>query len=213
MNGQNDYDKLIIQLTRKVVEHLRERQDIVAFLASRIASEHWLVFEYGYAIRDLIKALRLGQWEGQCEVFFEVGEKFDLLICPKEKLYDRNFIKSKAIVIEFKVGTVSNGEKLTSSALVSGIHNRLNELRNKKVAIGYIIGFLYTSNEFKQKQWRPLRESESFKNLRDNVVKEIKEKNNGIVPLNKNDGELIFEFSSGKLSGKGCFLIYKVWNK
>ena len=207
--AQNDYDKLVVKWTEKAVEHFRDRQDALAFLASRIASENCLVFEYGYAIRDLVRGLRPGQLEGRHDVFFELGRNFDLLICPEKELDNENFIKDKAIVIEFKVGTVGRGEGLVSSALVGGIPGDLNKLKNKRITNGYVIGFLYICNDFKQAQWRPLEKSESFKDLRDRTVEEIKEKNNGIVPLNENDGELIFEFSSGELSGKACFLIYK----
>lgn len=209
MGDQNGYDKLVVKWTEKAVKHFCDRQDALAFLASRIASENWLVFEYGYAIRDLVRGLRPEQLEDRYDVFFELGRNFDLLICPEKELDNENFIKDKAIVIEFKVGTVGKGEGLVSSALVGGIPSDLNELKNKKITNGYMIGFLYVCNDFKQAQWRPLEKSESFKDLRDRTVEEIKEKNNGIVPLNENDGELIFEFSSGELSGEACFLIYK----
>lgn len=206
MENRKGYDELIVKWTKKVIEHFRQRQDILAFLVSRIASERWLVSEYGYAVRDLVnKTLELGQPEGRCEVFFELGDFFDLLICPERELDNQNFIKDNAIVIEFKTGPV------TSSTLVGEIGKVLN--KSKNIRNGYAIGFLYICDEFKQKQWSPLKESESFPALKEKVIEEIKEKNNGIIPLEENDRELTFEFSNGDVSGEACFLIYKIQKK
>ncbi|HUV60476.1 MAG TPA: hypothetical protein VMW09_10255 [Desulfatiglandales bacterium] len=192
-----------------------------------------MVREYGCAIRSSVRELEI---DGQpCDMFFEVGDKsfnkqgkrvsFDLLIWPREpKLHDKEVIreiKEKAIVVEFKSGTLDRKKKgkkykeiLGSSALVEGVYQDKKKLNENELRNGYVIGFLYTCNKFLQtrnQSWRPLNKEkgESFDGLRDNIVKEIKEKNNRVIPLNENYRELSFEFSNREPSEKACFLIYK----
>ena len=231
MDNENDYDKLVVKWTKRIVEHLYDHRDALAFLLPRISLEPWLVREYGCAIRSSVRELKI---DGQpCDIFFEVGGKsfnkqgkrvsFDLLIWPREpKPEDKKVIseiKEKAIVIEFKPGTLDRKRKgkkykeiLGSSALVEGICQDKKKLNENEIKNAYVIGFLYTCNRFLQtrnQSWRPLckEKGESFDGLRNNIIKEISS-NDGINLLN-NEEKLFLTFSNGDLSGKACFLIYK----
>lgn len=235
MPNKDDYDKVVRKWTKKAVAHFFKHRDILAFLLPRVSSESWLVREYGYAIRSLVKDLEIdGE---QSDIFFETGcglfnerrkrTSFDLLILPKELvLSDEESIRErreKAIILEFKVGTLDrkrkgakNKEILGSSALVQGFLQDKKKIDENGIKNAYIIGFLYTCNKFlqtKNQTWRALNKEkgETFIDLRNNVINEISS-NDGIELLD-NDDKLIFKFSNGDVFGKACFLVYKIKRK
>lgn len=221
MVKEREIDETIVDWISKFVDYLKNgKQQILTFLARRIAFERWLVLEFGFCRKDKVKGVT--DLLTEREVFFELGRKFDLVICPPEKLREpKDLLKyleeKNGVVMEFKTGTYDKEGNLTSNALVKGVENDVRKLKKYEITYRYIIGFLYGLSGSKEKNpfirgpWLPLMDDafvKEFNEMKQSVKSSI-EKIKGIQPLRHNQN-LDFDFRDNNISGKGAFLVYKV---